>query len=72
MDDGIFTIRARRCLRCGRLLTSEAAVKSGYGCACAEKARKEKAAAEPIPGQMSIEDWMKAFEEDEEDADIEH
>lgn len=31
MDGEIFTIRARRCKRCGRLLTSAEAVEKGYG-----------------------------------------
>ena len=35
MDGEIFTIRARRCKRCGRLLTSAEAVEKGYGCQCA-------------------------------------
>lgn len=30
MDGEIFTIRARRCKRCGRLLTSAEAVEKGY------------------------------------------
>lgn len=37
MDGEIFTIRARRCKRCGRLLTSAEAVEKGYGCQCAAK-----------------------------------
>lgn len=42
MQDGIILIQARRCKRCGRLLTSKEAVERGYGCQCAEKARKEE------------------------------
>lgn len=33
--DEVFTIQARRCKRCGRLLTSQEAVERGYGCQCA-------------------------------------
>lgn len=68
MDDGIFTIKARRCKRCGRLLTSAEAVKLGYGCQCMMKARMEgavpgegrKAKTEPEPasGQKSIFDYF--------------
>lgn len=63
MNNEIFTIRARRCKRCGRLLTSAEAVEKGYGCQCAAKARAEKNAQKPIPGQMTIEDLFKNMEE---------
>lgn len=63
MQDGIFTIQARRCKRCGRLLTSKEAVERGYGCQCAEKARREAAAKEPIPGQRSIFDYIDGEED---------
>lgn len=36
-NDGIFTIQARRCKRCGGLLTSKQAVKDGYGHVCKQK-----------------------------------
>lgn len=58
MQDGIFYIQARRCLRCGRLLTSKEAVERGYGCQCAAKARKAAAELKTIPGQMDIFDLM--------------
>ena len=38
---GIFTIRARKCLRCGGLLTRSDAVRDGYGHTCKLKAQKE-------------------------------
>lgn len=63
MSNEIFTIRARRCKRCGRLLTSAEAVEKGYGCQCAAKARSEENAQKPIPGQMTIEDLFKNMEE---------
>ena len=53
-SDEIFTVKARRCKRCGRLLTSAKAVADGYGEQCACKMRKEKEAREPIPGQYSF------------------
>lgn len=58
MENGIFTIKVRRCKRCGRLLTSKEAVERGYGCQCAQKAKAEKEAREPIPGQMNITDYL--------------
>lgn len=54
MEDGIIMIQARHCKRCGRLLTSKEAVERGYGCQCAEKARKEEMEKQPIHGQRSI------------------
>ncbi len=60
MGEGIFTIRARLCKRCGRLLTSEEALKSGYGCQCAKKALQEAKEWEPMPGQRNIFDYMSA------------
>jgi len=42
--DEVFTIQARRCKRCGRLLTSQEAVERGYGCQCAMKAKREEEA----------------------------
>lgn len=63
MTEGIFTIRARRCKRCGRILTSAEAVERGYGCRCAANARAEEEAREPIPGQINIMDLLKEMEE---------
>lgn len=58
MDGEIFTVRARRCKRCGRLLTSKEAVERGYGCQCAAKARQEEIERKPLPGQMNIFDFF--------------
>lgn len=63
MDDEIFTIRARRCKRCGRLLTSAEAVEKGMGCQCAAKAKAEEITQQPLPGQMTVFDLMKELEE---------
>ena len=63
MDGEIFTIRARRCKRCGRLLTSAEAVEKGYGCQCAAKAQAEEDEKKPIPGQMTFDDLFKNMEE---------
>lgn len=58
MSNEIFTIRARRCKRCGRLLTSTEAVEKGYGCQCAAKVRLEEQEKAPVPGQMNIMDFL--------------
>lgn len=63
MDGEIFTIRARRCKRCGRLLTSAEAVEKGMGCQCAVKAKAEENAQKPLPGQMTVFDLIKELEE---------
>ena len=63
MKDGVFMIQARRCKRCGRLLTSKEAVDRGYGCQCAEKARREENAKKPIPGQSTIFDFIEGDQE---------
>ena len=57
-DKEIFMIQARKCLRCGRLLTSHDAVLRGYGCQCAAKARREERERQPIPGQITLDDWI--------------
>lgn len=64
MQDGIFYIQARRCKRCGRLLTSKEAVERGYGCQCATRARKEEEAQKPIPGQMGIFEFIPNEQEE--------
>ena len=61
MKDEVFTIRARRCKRCGRILTSKESVEKGFGCQCAAKEKAEEAALEPIPGQISMFDLQKDF-----------
>ena len=40
-DSEIFQTPARRCKRCGRLLTSRKAVELGYGCQCLRKEQEE-------------------------------
>lgn len=56
LSDEVFTIKARKCLRCGRLLTSKEAIENGYGCRCMQIAEAEKREAAPIPGQLDIFD----------------
>jgi hypothetical protein len=69
MSGGVFTIRARKCLRCGRLLTSPEAIEKGYGCQCLSKAKAEKKAAEPVSGQLTFFDLMGGSNDNDNDND---
>lgn len=57
-NDEIFTIKARRCKRCGGLLTSQQAVEDGYGHVCKMKTRAEAEAKKSLDGQMSLMDMI--------------
>lgn len=57
--EDIFTIQARRCKRCGGLLTSAKAIRDGYGQAC-----KRKAAIEEADRKME-KDQISLFEEED-------
>ena len=61
--DGTFMLKVRRCKRCGRLLMSKEAVERGYGCQCAQKARREEEEKQPIPGQMNLSDFWEDGDE---------
>lgn len=50
----VFMVRARRCKRCGGLLTSAQAVADGYGHVCKMKELGEREAKKPLPGQMNL------------------
>lgn len=54
--DEIFTVKARLCKRCGRLLASKQAIDDGYGCTCKQKARIEKYGQPQLEGQISLLD----------------
>lgn len=41
-DKEIFSIPARRCKRCGGILTSQQSLKSGYGPGCLRKMQQEQ------------------------------
>lgn len=56
MRSEVFTIPARRCKRCGGLLTSEQAIKDGYGSCCLRKMRQEVRAREAAKNQCSLFD----------------
>lgn len=54
MEGEIFTIPARRCKRCGGLLTSNQALRDGYGPCCLRKIKLEKIAKEKAKNQFSL------------------
>lgn len=56
----VFHIPARRCLRCGGLLTSSQAIQDGYGHTCKMKTRREELEREEAKNQCSL------FEEDDD------
>jgi hypothetical protein len=53
-----FLVKARRCKRCGGLLTSAEAVRDGYGHVCKMKTLAEQRERDPIPGQMDLSDFF--------------
>ena len=55
-ESEIFRITARRCKRCGGLLTSEQAIRDGYGSCCLRKMRQEARAREEAKNQCSLFD----------------
>ena len=54
-NDG-FTIPARRCKRCGGLLTSKQGLRDGYGPCCLQKMRQEEAERKMAENQYSLFD----------------
>lgn len=52
----IFTIPARRCRRCGGLLTSAQAIKDGYGHVCKMRTTREEREREAAKDQISLFD----------------
>ena len=58
----IFTIQARHCKRCGRLLVSKEGIEKGYGCQCRKKTRLEELEKQPIDGQMNLFSYMSERE----------
>lgn len=55
-DGEIFTIAARKCKRCGGLLTSEQAIRDGYGACCLRKLKAEARAKEQLKNQLTFFD----------------
>lgn len=60
-QDEVFQIPARRCRRCGGLLTSKAGIRDGYGPCCLRKLQEEEAERQARKAQFSL------FEEEEKD-----
>ena len=54
--DTVFTIPARRCKRCGGLLTSAQGLRDGYGPCFLRKIRQEEARREMEKMQVSLFD----------------
>lgn len=50
----VFMVRARRCKRCGGLLTSAQAVADGYGHVCKMKELQKHQAREELKNQYSL------------------
>lgn len=55
-ESEVFQIPARRCKRCGGLLTSAQAIKDGYGNCCLRKMRQEEREKEAAKNQCSLFD----------------
>jgi hypothetical protein len=53
-EEDIFQIPARRCKRCGGLLTSEQSIRDGYGHHCRRVAQMEAAEREEAKNQFSL------------------
>lgn len=50
----VFEIKATKCIRCGRLLTSEFGLRNGMGHCCKDRFDEEN--APPDPNQMTLFD----------------
>lgn len=61
-DSEIFTLQARACKRCGRILTKWESVERGYGCQCAKREEERARAEAPLPGQINIYEWLEGTE----------
>ncbi len=55
-ENEVFQIPARRCKRCGGLLTSAEAIENGYGSCCLRKMRQEEREKEAAKNQCSLFD----------------
>lgn len=62
----VFTIPARRCKRCGGLLTSSQGIRDGYGPCCLRKMRIEAANREMEKMQISLFE----FDREEGEGDV--
>lgn len=55
----IFIIRARRCKRCGGLLTSEQSLEDGYGHVCKMKTHATGEVMKIAEDQLNLLDYIK-------------
>lgn len=63
MSDGvIFNVPARRCKRCGGILTSEQGLRDGYGPCCLKKMREEEEYRQFMEKQYSFFDMAAEVE----------
>lgn len=63
MSDGvIFNVPARRCKRCGGILTSEQGLRDGYGPCCLKKMREEEEYRQFMENQYSLFDMAAEAE----------
>ena len=60
--DSIFQISARRCKRCGGILTSVQGIRDGYGSCCLKKVQQEARAKEEAKNQCSLFDGVEEQE----------
>ena len=60
-QDEIFQIKARKCRRCGGILTRKEGLRDGYGPCCLRKMQEEEAEKEQLKDQISL------FQEEESD-----
>lgn len=67
--DEVFNIPARRCKRCGGLLTSSQGLRDGYGPCCLKKIRQEEEDRKMMEMQYSLFDIVR---EDSENAPAEN
>ena len=58
----LFTITARRCRRCGGLLTSSQGIQDGYGACCLRKMQRETREQEQLRDQTSLFDFAEEAE----------
>lgn len=63
----VFEIKARRCLRCGGILTSAQAIRDGYGPTCKAKMRAEERQREIDANQYTLFDALGEEAEPHED-----
>lgn len=54
MDGDVFEIKARRCKRCGGILTSRQGIRDGYGPCCLRKLREEQQEREMLKIQYTL------------------